>query len=627
MPPPLELFGRRCHVASDDLLLPAAIGAAVHTLWMALAAYLLVHRPAQCPSREWLGPYLALCLAAFIAETGLDVLMAFYSLRGSVADDTPRRPIAKVIYSLLAVVTLETVLHSFALAKFHDDTTVCPGSGAFTALLGVAIYAFLAAIFGMALLLVTQMVVGSSRKSIERIDNPRFWQFCLAPLLCFPLYLRRDGRRMRADSQRRGGSILGDIAQLFADLFGDVDLVPSDVLVGLMLVKEQQVRERHRARRLGHRHSTLERLDALAIINGLPLHRNWQMIVHFFPYAEAIYGFPLFMFAHFREGLRHLLCPCRTQPAETAVQAVRTYMDQGWSSNCLCCFPASCCYSQAREHADLVHVSTTNNLFKSPFMVCLDHTQRALVIAIRGTLSTTDLLVDLHFGQTDIAIPQENLGTFTAQTHTGILKTARNILAEIESLNIFQNLLLSHMSPYAEYRIVCTGHSLGGGVASLLAYLIKTSPRYTELSSRVYALSYSPPGCMITMEGQDYFRTFCTSIVLGNDVIPRLTPYTVHSLKEQVKAALAACHDRRKVDIIGSAMTNQALKLLRRLFGLPLRHDAGIDAVEVPIIDAEYELVWAQPTAFHSIIISQAMGVDHLPNRLADTFAALELLA
>ncbi|KAI8923738.1 hypothetical protein BC831DRAFT_24318 [Entophlyctis helioformis] len=581
--PGIELFGRRCHVASDDLFLPALQGFLLHAAWTSLAIYLLVHLPWDCSQHQWQLVYLVLVIIVFVLEAAHGLAICWLSLRGSVADDRPRRPVIKVIYSLIGLNTIEAVLHSFALAMYYEDTQPCTDRSAYMNLFMFAVHLYLAALCGFAVLLVLQLAAGGKASTgMDRIDNPRFWEFCLAPLVCFPLYIRNDGRRAQAARALQGGSggtmssasrgpnggrgtILGDVAQLLAELMGDVDLVASDVLVGIMLVREKQ---RRATRSRAQSNAPIEYYDRTA--QDLPFHRDLKNICHFMDYAEAIYGFPLYMFANFSDGLKHLLCPCTSPAPMSSIQAVRTYMDRGWSVGCLCCFPASCFFSNPREHEDLVYASTVNRLFKSPFVVCLDHEFKAIVISIRGTLSTTDLLVDLHFGLSDIDIPHASQGSVPAQTHSGMLRTARNIIAEIEYANVLQQLLLSSNSPYAStYKVVVTGHSLGGGVAALVAFLLKTSHRYAAIADRVFCIAYSSPGCAVTAEGQEYFKTFCTTVVLDKDLVPRLTPYTVHALKEEVKAVLQQCHSRRKVDIIGSAMMRQFVKKARKWLGLP----------------------------------------------------------
>lgn len=43
----------------------------------------------------------------------------------------------------------------------------------------------------------------------------------------------------------------------------------------------------------------------------------------------------------------------------------------------------------------VIRASTQNDWYKAPYLVALDHDRKKVVIAIRGTYSMVDLLVDL----------------------------------------------------------------------------------------------------------------------------------------------------------------------------------------------------------------------------------------
>ena len=90
------------------------------------------------------------------------------------------------------------------------------------------------------------------------------------------------------------------------------------------------------------------------------------------------------------------------------------------------------------------------------------------------------------------------------------------------------------------YRIRIVGHSLGGGVATLLGILMSHHLEKVKLMTsgtgltvddnrmlRVYG--YGTPSCV---DGRlaDYTRAYVTNVVLHDDVVPRLTPTSIRSL-------------------------------------------------------------------------------------------------
>lgn len=81
------------------------------------------------------------------------------------------------------------------------------------------------------------------------------------------------------------------------------------------------------------------------------------------------------------------------------------------------------------------------------------------------------------------------------------------------------------------YALVICGHSLGGGIASLLTLLLKYFMffeflnllllRQTYPDVRCYA--FSPPGCVISKHGIAESKLHVLSIFVGDDVIPRIS--------------------------------------------------------------------------------------------------------
>lgn len=136
-----------------------------------------------------------------------------------------------------------------------------------------------------------------------------------------------------------------------------------------------------------------------------------------------------------------------------------------------------------------------NHLFHPPFFVILDPDSNSIVISVRGTLSTADVLVDLNCNLKEIFLADASGILHTAHTHGGMLRSAENIKSELESLDILKNA----MQKFPEYQIRSVGHSLGAGVAALLAHLL----RQQGLSATCFA--YGPPGCISTSESKTYF--------------------------------------------------------------------------------------------------------------------------
>lgn len=80
-----------------------------------------------------------------------------------------------------------------------------------------------------------------------------------------------------------------------------------------------------------------------------------------------------------------------------------------------------------------------------------------------------------------------------------------------------------------------TGHSLGAGAAVLLSVLLKS--RYPKI--RCFA--FSPPGGLLSQAAARFTENFCLSVIVGDDLVPRLSLDTLESLKRQMVLELEMC--------------------------------------------------------------------------------------
>ena len=83
------------------------------------------------------------------------------------------------------------------------------------------------------------------------------------------------------------------------------------------------------------------------------------------------------------------------------------------------------------KNCRIIHVNLTNEIFRSPYLIALDRDNQSIVVAVRGTLSFSDALVDIQVGEIEIDVPQSPKDDpFIA--HLGFYKTAKNIYDDIK---------------------------------------------------------------------------------------------------------------------------------------------------------------------------------------------------
>eukprot|EP00798_Chlamydomonas_sp_ICE-L_P001840 gene1840-33258_t len=89
-------------------------------------------------------------------------------------------------------------------------------------------------------------------------------------------------------------------------------------------------------------------------------------------------------------------------------------------------------------------------------------------------------------------------------------------------------------------RLVVTGHSLGAGVGALLALYLKQ--RYAQ----TVCWAFAPPGGLMSPQVAESMRPYCTSVVIGVDIISRLSLHSMRSLNKEILDAAASVHSLNK---------------------------------------------------------------------------------
>lgn len=80
----------------------------------------------------------------------------------------------------------------------------------------------------------------------------------------------------------------------------------------------------------------------------------------------------------------------------------------------------------------------------------------------------------------------------------------------------------------SDYRLRLTGHSLGGGCASILSFMMRS--KYPTLRCHCFC----PPGCTMSENMADQCKDYLTSYVFGHDIVPRLTLDSMDHFRDNV---------------------------------------------------------------------------------------------
>ena len=184
-------------------------------------------------------------------------------------------------------------------------------------------------------------------------------------------------------------------------------------------------------------------------------------------------------------------------------------------------------------------------------------------LSIRGTASINDVITDIRqipvpFPETELEPSENNDGDWTnvyrgqGLALCGMASAAANLFHEhIDALLHFVK---------QGYRIRLVGHSLGGGVATMLGVLVlrhfehvgySNSPPGKRMLLKVY--SYGAPSCF-DAKLADSVNSFVTTVVLHDDVFPRLTPTSCRRLLKHIlhiKETWVEMHIREDLRAVG----------------------------------------------------------------------------
>ncbi|KAI9828296.1 MAG: hypothetical protein M1832_002724 [Thelocarpon impressellum] len=118
--------------------------------------------------------------------------------------------------------------------------------------------------------------------------------------------------------------------------------------------------------------------------------------------------------------------------------------------------------------------------------VSLDHDSKAVVLTCRGTLGFEDILTDMTCDYDDLA-----LRGHVYRVHKGIHASARRLLHG--GGGRVMATVKAALEEFPDYGFVLCGHSLGGGVAALLAIMISEPSRADAAGPAFVTLGQPPP--------------------------------------------------------------------------------------------------------------------------------------
>ncbi|XP_066520546.1 diacylglycerol lipase-beta [Hoplias malabaricus] len=523
--PGMVVFGRRWGIASDDLVLPGSFELFIRFLWWIATVVLYATHKGRfdCTGGTVLHSYLVVLLILLAVIILTLCAIVYISAQGTIMNPGPRRSMPALVYLRALLYIPELVWACLGVVWVSDNSGGCEPAEV-GAVIGAVVASWIILLSMMVGVLIVFDPLGSLRKpaltgeysgmrDLESSESSqlfytarsvavRVWESRLRLLCCC---LPQDDNKRAAFSS---------IAQLVSGFFSDTDLVPSDIAAGLALLHQEQDKME----------LCKDPDDVISHSPSSPIREDLEIelekAAHFMKFAVAAYGCPIYVYLNPLTGSCKLCWDCcHNRNAEYDLVG----------GDYVSCHLSSVLRITGLQYRDLIYISVHNQIFEIPFFVALDHKREAVLVSVRGTLSLKDVLTDLSAECENLPVDGVSGACYA---HKGISQAANYIFKKL----VNDGILTQAFSIAPEYRLVITGHSLGAGTASLLAALLRST--YPTL----LCYAFSPPGGLMSKALAEYSKKFVISVVLGKDLVPRLSIPNMEDLKKRILKMVSNCN-------------------------------------------------------------------------------------
>uniref|UniRef100_A0A1J3IU55 Sn1-specific diacylglycerol lipase alpha n=1 Tax=Noccaea caerulescens TaxID=107243 RepID=A0A1J3IU55_NOCCA len=181
-------------------------------------------------------------------------------------------------------------------------------------------------------------------------------------------------------------------------------------------------------------------------------------------------------------------------------------------------------------HEDVLLQKPKAGILQPAFTIIRDTNSKCLLLLIRGTHSIKDTLT----AATGAVVPFHHSvlhdgglsNLVLGYAHCGMVAAAR----WIAKLSV--PCLIKALDENPGYKVQIVGHSLGGGTAALLTYILREQKEFASAT----CFTFAPAACM-TWDLAESGKHFITTIINGSDLVPTFSAASVDDLRSEVTSS------------------------------------------------------------------------------------------
>ena len=559
--PGLKACGRTWEFGSDDLFFPAVISVTIRVAWFFGVFFGVIYfrNAVGCEPSHYLAGFASAILFSSLATIVLESLILIFSARGSIVRTRPRKPVRYLLYVRIAFLIVEFIVLIIGTFLAFSPRATATCENLHTAVLVVRLIVGAGWCVLIVFLVVCCIYMDPCHCYSAKINYTPVITRIIEEGNLDTTVAETHWRLSHSVWEKRfrvlcclTGSTdthhvaYREVAEIFAHLFCDTNVVSSDIAAGMVLLQREHLALERQSSQLPQTTATVD--DQVDSANNGADQQSPEVLLsfdfnheedrnlfrdarHYSKYALGMYSWPLYVYMNPFCGLCRLYnrlhcggcCCC----GKSCCRGGGVVYDNVVKDNHCFCYLEGLKQVTGLSDSDIIYISFDNQIYKVPFMVCLDHHMRSVVIAFRGTLSFQDIVTDLTASTRPIELP--DFPKFLV--HKGMLKTVTEVIKKLED----EGILEQAFSKVNNYNLVVTGHSLGSGCACVLSILLRE--KYPHLR----CFCYSPTGALLNEEAAEHTESFVTSVTLGKDLVARMNVPNTHQLKNDLVRVIESC--------------------------------------------------------------------------------------